>query len=69
MKRTLVVSKGNLGLLWALRVALWWHRGDRAFENLHDSVLDAKSQILEARPARPNLVDLVDENDAPSGHI
>jgi len=34
-----------------LVAALWWHRGDRAFEELQDGVQDTLSQILVASPA------------------
>ena len=47
-----------------LIAALRWHRGDRAFENLQESVLDAQPQIFEARATPLDLVDLVDVDDA-----
>ncbi len=46
-----------------------WHRGDRAFQNLEQGVLDALPQILVASPTRLDFVDLVDENDALLGSI
>ena len=38
----------------ALLPALWWHRGDRAFQNLEQGVLDALPQILVARSGSEN---------------
>ena len=64
MNRTWLVSNGDAGLVRVFPAALWWHRGDRAFEHLQEGVLDAKPHVLEARPARLDLVDLVDVDDA-----
>ena len=64
MNRIWLVSKGTPGCCRMLVAALWWHRGDRAFENLQEGVLDAQPHVLEPRTARLDLVDLVDEDDA-----
>src|SRR5208283_5335225 len=40
--------EGNAWLCRMLVAALRWHRGDRAFDELQESVLDAEPQIFEA---------------------
>ncbi len=44
-------------------------RGDSAFQHLEQGMLDALPHVLEARSYRPNLVDLVDVDDAALGCI
>ena len=56
--------EGDAGLLWMLIAALRWHRGDRAFDELQEALLDAQPQILEARATPLDLVDLIDVDDA-----
>ena len=60
--------EGDARLRRMLVAALRRHRGDRAFEHLQEGVLDAESHVLEARSARLDLVDLVDEDDALLGN-
>ena len=52
-----------------LVVAIRLHRGNRAFEELQEGVLDTLPQILEARATSLDLVDLVDADGALLGDI
>jgi hypothetical protein len=61
--------KRNARLHRMLVTAKRWRRGDRAFEQLEQGVLDAESHILEPRSARTELFDLVDVDDSPLGCI
>ena len=56
--------EGDAGLHGVLIAARRRHRGDRAFDELQESVLDALPQIFEARATPLNLVDLIDVDDA-----
>ncbi len=69
MNKTLVGRvEGDPRLHRVLVTALGWHHGDRPFEKFEQGVLDALSQVLEARPTPLDLVYLVDENDALLGN-